>query len=161
MAFNCQRVQEYQLSLDYLQFKFMPNQNYIMNHYLISLNVALSASRSYFELCLVILLFFLSHYLQCCFVAPTPPLCQNKALFHQLSLKDTWQPTRMAQRQNKEGRLIKYSLLFLSSGSLCPSTVQQLHLIWSFIYRLCRFKMGQGSTPKLSSIMDFSSLFYN
>lgn len=27
---------------------------------------------------------------------------KNKALSHQLSLKETWQPTRMAQRQNKE-----------------------------------------------------------
>ncbi|KAB5586968.1 hypothetical protein PHYPO_G00007580 [Pangasianodon hypophthalmus] len=30
------------------------------------------------------------------------PQRKNKALFHQLSLKETWQPARMAQRQNKE-----------------------------------------------------------
>ncbi|TSK34718.1 Rap guanine nucleotide exchange factor 5 [Bagarius yarrelli] len=30
------------------------------------------------------------------------PQRKNKALFHQLSLKETWQPVQMAQRQNKE-----------------------------------------------------------
>ncbi|XP_060777762.1 rap guanine nucleotide exchange factor 5b isoform X2 [Neoarius graeffei] len=30
------------------------------------------------------------------------PQRKNKALFHQLSLKETWQPTRIVQRQNKE-----------------------------------------------------------
>lgn len=39
---------------------------------------------------------------------------QNKALFHQLSLKENWHPVRGAQRDRKEGKLIKYSLIFLS-----------------------------------------------
>lgn len=93
-----------------LLFKFMPHLTCIIDLCLISFIqwCMLSVSVSYPELCLHTLMFFSCHYPQCCFF----PLCQNKALFHQLSLKETWQPTRMAQRQNKEGKLIKYSLLF-------------------------------------------------
>ncbi|XP_058249302.1 rap guanine nucleotide exchange factor 5b isoform X1 [Hemibagrus wyckioides] len=56
------------------------------------------------------------------------PQRKNKALFHQLSLKETWQPTRTAQRQNKEVLCHVYVTMdsYVSVRTHSEVTVQEL-----------------------------------
>ncbi|KAK3571849.1 hypothetical protein QTP86_020455 [Hemibagrus guttatus] len=56
------------------------------------------------------------------------PQRKNKALFHQLSLKETWQPTRTAQRQNKEALCHVYVTVdsYVSVRTHSEVTVQEL-----------------------------------